>query len=96
MALCRTLTEVAMTEEEEMLEGVRDELVAQYAHVGNFHENRVKVVTDSGSVFHANEHGQPAYKQRYKSAGDFKNGVADVQDFSGNWSKIDLNGESLI
>ncbi len=67
---------------------------SSYEWVGNYQEGRCVVRNFSGQYFHLDDIGQPAYANRYRYAGDFRDGLSCVFTEYG-WTHIDRNGSML-
>ena len=62
---------------------------------GNFQNGHCPVRDGQGQYFHITGDGSPAYPQRYRYVGDFRDGIAVVQRDDGKHTHIDTRGNLL-
>lgn len=73
----------------------RDLNAGRYDWCGNFQCDRCTVRQLNGKYFHVMINGEPAYHERWKYAGDFRDGIGVVQAEDGLSTHIDLGGQLL-
>jgi SAM-dependent methyltransferase len=67
----------------------------QFAWCGNFQGGRCTVRDAGDRYFHVGEDDEPAYAERWRYAGDFREGAASVQVDTGMHHHIDVNGRRI-
>ena len=68
---------------------------ARYAWCGNFQQGRCTVRDLDGRYLHLDQEGNPAYPERYRYAGDYRDHVAMVQGDDGLHTHVGYGGELL-
>jgi hypothetical protein len=67
----------------------------RFAWCGNFQGERCAVRDIDDRYFHVGEDDEPAYDERWRYAGDFREGAAVVQVDAGTHHHIDVNGKRI-
>jgi hypothetical protein len=69
-----------------------EELPNVFEWVGNFQGGHCVVRNDAGEYYHIDNSGKPVYSERYRYAGDYRDGMACVASDKG-WTHIDGEGK---